>query len=96
MSLHKFIAAVAGTRVTRVALLSLVLPGYSGLSLALPSDAVFAFSAPGATSLQITAGGTTTIVASQRGWYTQDGSNNSVAAGNNYIVGFCGTDGCNG
>src|SRR5664279_4832735 len=66
------------------------------VSQAGPSQAIFAFTGAGnVTSLQVTAGGVTTIVATGRGWYDADGSVNGASAANNYIVGLCGNDACN-
>ena len=66
------------------------------VSQAGPSQAIFAFTGAGnVTSLQVTAGGVTTIVATGRGWYDADGSVNGASATNNYIVGLCGNDACN-
>lgn len=64
-------------------------------ALAGPSQAIFAYTGAGfATSLQVTAGGVTTIIASGRGWYDSTGSANGATPDNNYIAGICGNDAC--
>lgn len=68
----------------------------ASLSLqAAPSNAIFAYSFSGATTL--TLNNSTVLTATVRGWYRSDGFPNGADAGNNYIAGVCGSsDECSG
>jgi hypothetical protein len=80
----------AGATSAALMLLLLAPVAHAGLS-----EAVFAYTgASFATSLQVTAGGVTTIVATNRGWYDSTGSPNGASPTNNYIAGLCGNDAC--
>jgi len=87
---------IRALRMVSGAALTAVMLVLAPVSQAGPSQAVFAFSGAGnVTSLQVTAGGVTTIVASGRGWYDAVGPVNGSTPTNNYIVGLCGNDACN-
>ena len=67
-------------------------------ALAVPSHAMFAFTnvvSPGDVELVVTGtNGTTVLNAIDSGWFSELG--NHIASNDNYIVGVCGDDACNG